>query len=130
MTYDARLMPWLELADELKEFDDFMHTTGIDYLPRRTSDQGHVTFLDAGTVAAQRMRAIAANRWTWFGWKRDQFECIVEMRLRTFRRWISECGGDNLYQETDVGREMLARIASIERKFKHLTNPGQGSAAA
>lgn len=73
---------------------------------------------------------MAANRWTWFGWKRDQFEEIIEIELRTFHLWISECGGDSLYEETDVGREMLARIASIEHKFKWLTNQRQGSVPA
>lgn len=128
MTYDARLIPWLKLADELEKFDCFMHTTGESYFPGGRSSRG-VEF-DAGTTAAKRMRASAANRWTWFGWKRDQLEGIVEIELRTFRRWISESGGDGWYQETEAGREMLARIASIERKFKHLTSPGHGSAAA
>ena len=129
MTSQARLIPWLEIADELEEFDRFMHAAGIDHLPRRI-EQGQIKFLDAGAIGARRMRAIAANRWTWFGWKRDQFEGIVEMELRTFHRWISESGGESLYQETEAGREMLARIASIERKFKHMTNPHRGSDAA
>ena len=128
MTNDERLIPWLELAEKLEEFDRFMHTAGIDHLPRRI-EQGQIKFLDAGAIGARRMHAIAANRWTWFGWKRDQCEGIVEMELRTFHRWISESGGDSLYQETEAGREMLARIASIERKFKQLTNTRRGSAA-
>lgn len=128
MIYDTRLIPWLELADELDEFDCFMQTTGERYFPGGSSSRG-VAF-DAGTTAAKRMRGIAANRWTWFGWKREQLEGIVEIELRTFHRWISESGGDSWYQETDTGWEMLARIASIEHKFKRLTNPGQGSAAA
>ncbi len=127
MTYDARLVPWLEMADELEEFDRFMHTTGERYFPGGRSSRG-VEF-DAGTTAAKRMRAITANRWTWFGWKRDQLENIVDMRLHTFRRWISESGGDSWYQETEAGREMLARIASIDRKFKQLINERRGSAA-
>ncbi|MBK4738030.1 hypothetical protein [Noviherbaspirillum pedocola] len=118
MTYDARLIPWLELADELEEFDRFMHTTGERYFPGGRSSRG-VEF-DAGTTAAKRMRKVAASRWMWSGCKRDQFEGIVEMELRTFRRWISESGGESWYEETEAGREMLARIANIERKFKQL----------
>ena len=42
------------------------------------------------------------------------------MKLTTVRRWISEAGGESLYQETDVGREMLSRIEGIESRFSSL----------
>lgn len=113
MRSDSRLTQWLELADELEAFDHFMHSVW-----KTRSDQ-RVDY-DAGKGAAQRMRLIASSPWLWYGWKRGKLEGIVEAKLRTFRRWISESGGDSWAGATEEGREMQRRMLSIERNLERL----------
>jgi hypothetical protein len=107
MSADNRLQPWLALADELEALDRFVHDARL------------TESYDYGANVAQRMRAIGANRWTWYGWKRDQMQYAVEMEMRTFNRRKVE-GFFYGFEETDAGREVLARMADIERKFEQL----------
>jgi hypothetical protein len=119
MKNDPRLQPWLELADELERLDRFM--LEHDLVPTRAGPGGETEYLDAGASVAKRMYAIAANQWTWFGWKRDGIQGEVRARLHTFHRWIGE-GFFFGCEDTEAGREMLARIEYIERKFKQLSD--------
>lgn len=122
---DPRLEPWLRLAGELQAFDEFMYQTSPAFFEGRTMGRGKP--LDAGATAANEMRSVIANRWTWYGWKQDRLAGIVRMELRTFFRWIAEEGGEGAYQATASGREMLQRIAHIDDQFKRLL--GTDSAA-
>lgn len=117
MRNDPRLQPWLDLADELDDLARFMHATGLT--PRRVTKQGTVEFLDVGEAAAGRMRAVAAKRWTWFSCQRDRMQGEVRAELQTFYRWMSE-GCFYNSEDTETGREMMTRLANIERKFKQL----------
>jgi len=117
MQNDSRLRPWLELADDLESFDYFMHKNNL--APIRIGDHRNVQFLDVGAAVAQRMRAIAANRWTWYGWKRDGMQGEVRAKMHTLHRWIAE-GFFYGCEETEAYKEMLKRMENIEQKFKQL----------
>lgn len=108
MKLDHRLQPWLEIANELESLNRFAHEAGL------------LKSYDFGAEAAQRMRTISANRWTWYGWKRDGMQSEVRMELRTFHRWNAE-GFFYGFENIEAGREVLERIARIEHYFKHLT---------
>lgn len=116
MTNNARLESWLELADELVSFDHFMHEYNL--VPTRTVEHRKIE-LDVGAATAERMRAIADNRWTWYGWKRDVMQGEVRAKLHTFHRWLAE-GFFYGCENTETGQEMLRRIERIEHRFKQL----------
>jgi hypothetical protein len=122
---DVRLEPWLRLADELQAFDEFMHRTSPALFEIRKSSSGRP--FDAGTTAANRMRAVIANRWSWYGWKQDSLKGIVDMELRTFNRWIDDAGGEAAFQAKASDREMLRRIAHLETEFKRLVDASQSA---
>lgn len=111
-------MPWLELATELEAFDRFMREHHL--APTRTSPTGVTEVLDTGADVARRIRLIARNRWTWYGWKRDALIGEAGTKLHTFHRWIAE-GFFFGCDETDAGREMMVRLQHIEQHFEQLS---------
>lgn len=117
MQSDRRLAPWLALATDLESLDRFMREHSL--APVRASSAGMPEVLDSGADVARRMRAIAMNRWTWYGWKRDRLIGEANAKFRTFHRWIAE-GFFFGCDETDAGREMMARFQNIEHKFQRL----------
>ncbi|GAB2617437.1 hypothetical protein [Novilysobacter erysipheiresistens] len=118
MKNNPRLQPWLELADELDEFASFMHAA--DLAPRRATRDGPGEFLDVGAETANRMRAIAKKRWTWFSCQRDRMQGEVRAKLHTFHRWVSE-GFFYGSEGTEAWREMMDRIDRIERRLDALS---------
>jgi hypothetical protein len=118
MKTELRLRSWLELADEFEALDSFMRQHSL--VPMRARSNNEQEPLDAGTAVAQRMRSIASNRWTWYGWKRDAMQGEADTKLRTLHRWIAE-GFFFGCDATEAGREMLERIKHIERKFNNLS---------
>jgi hypothetical protein len=117
MQSDQRLALWLALANELESFDHFMREQNL--APTRASSVGMAEVLDCGADVARRMRLIATNRWTWYGWKRDRLIGEASAKFHTFHRWIAE-GFFFGCDETDAGREMMARFHNIEHQFQQL----------
>ncbi len=118
MRQNAELQPWVDLADDLVSFEQFMHEYNL--VPMRIGEHRKAKFLDVGMATAIRMRTIAANRWTWYSWKKDGMQGEVRAKLHTYHRWLAE-GFFYGCEDTEAGQEMLRRIESIERKFKQLT---------
>jgi hypothetical protein len=58
---DARLKSWLELADELESFVEFMHRAQM--VPQFSAPGGGLVFMDVGESALAKMRAAAVRPW-------------------------------------------------------------------
>jgi hypothetical protein len=105
------------LATKFESLDRFMRAQNL--APTRASSAGMPEVLDTWADVARRMRAIAMNRWTWYGWKRDQLIGEASAKFHTFHRWIAE-GFFFGCDETDAGREMMARLQNLEHQFQQL----------
>lgn len=114
---DQRSAPWLGLASEFDAFELFMREHQL--APTRANSADLPEAIDTGAHVAQRVRAIATNRWTWYDWKREAIVGEVRAKLHTFHRWIAE-GFFFGCEETEAGREMIARLKDIEQHFEQL----------
>jgi len=115
---NASLDPWLELADELEQFVQFMHAALL--VPRRTKASGEIEFVDVGESAVARMRTSAARRWTFSAWKRWQMEDAIRMTIYTLYRKMAD-GAFYSSEGTPEHDEMMRRIGSMEGKMKELS---------
>lgn len=117
MKNDQRLAPWLSLASEFDAFDLFMREHQLALI--RADSAGLPEAIDTGALVVRRIRTIAMNRWTWYGWKRKAIVGEVRAKLHTFNRCIAEgffFGGE----ETKTGRDMMARLKVIKQHFERL----------
>lgn len=114
---DARLKPWLELADELEHFVRFMHAVGL--VPQRTTAAGSAEYVDVGEAAIIQVRTSAARSLRLVICKKWEMEGAIRTSLHTLFRRISE-GAFYGSEGTPEHREMMARLGNIEARFDRL----------
>lgn len=105
MQNDRRLAPRLGLATELEAFDRFMREHNL--APTRIGSAGLPEILDNGADVARRMRAIAMNRWTWYGWKRGALRPLAELQESVTNRKL-------MMKSTRFSAFLVILLCSIE----------------
>jgi hypothetical protein len=109
MRNDPRYAQWLEIADELVVLHEFVYGTGGPFAHRKDSP-----FRLSGPEAANWIRnKCAEGRWYW--WDKTTLAGKAREPLRSLDHVIGDSGG--LYEETEAGREMIARIESLKARI-------------
>lgn len=115
---DARLKPWMDLADELESFAEFMHAARM--VPEVSTPAGGLKFMDVGEATVARMRAAAMEPWRFTLWKKWGMEGAFTSFYYTFHRLIAEgafYGIDNARGD----EEMMRRLSHMGAKLKKLS---------
>ena len=114
MKNDPRYAPWLEIADELVALHEFVYGAGGPFAHRRDLPF-QLTGLD---VAAWIRNKCAVGRWYW--WDKTSLVGQAKDPLHSFDYVIGDGGGR--YEETEAGREMIARIEILKARIDDVSN--------
>lgn len=117
MIVDAHLNPWLEIADELERFVEFMHASS--YVPRVSAPPGEVKYLDVGESAVAKMRAAAVRPWRFSICRRWDMEAAFAAFFYPFHRRISE-GAFFHVEDSAWLDEMMRRLDRMYAMLKKL----------
>lgn len=109
MTNDPRYTQWLEIADDLTKLDEFVYGEPSLFAHRKND-----TFRPTGIEASDWIRHKCAKG-GWYWWDKTTIAGKAEEPLHTLQRVIGDNSG--LYENTDIGREMIAKIERLNAKI-------------
>jgi hypothetical protein len=113
MRHDPRYAAWLDIADELVALHEFVYGAGGPFAHSK-----NFPFQLSGPEAAKWIRNKCETGW-WYWWDKTTIAGKAEEPLRSFQHVISDSGG--LHEETEAGREMIARIKRIEERIARVS---------
>ncbi len=109
MKHDPRYAPWLAIANDLEALHEFVYREGGSFAHFK-DDPVRLTGLEAANWIRNKC---AKGRWYW--WDKGWLGGKAEEPLRSLQHVILDSSG--LYEETEAGREMIAKIKRIEERI-------------
>jgi hypothetical protein len=107
---DPRYAQWLEIADELVKLHEFVYGPNGPFCHIK----GDEVYASSGPEVAKWIRSkCAEGRWYW--WDKGWLAGKASEPLHSLDHVIGDSGG--LYEETEAGREMIARIESLKARI-------------
>ena len=112
MKHNSRYSPWLKIANDLQALHEFVYGETGPFIHLRNNP-----IRPTGAEGAEWIRnKCVTGHWYW--WDKGWLEGKAEEPLRSIQHVIADCNG--LYEETEAGRELIARIKRIQEHIKSM----------